>query len=41
MCLLFDGYLIEVDDMNEYSFIQAYLNEHGQEEGICFSIEHH
>lgn len=35
MCLLFGGYLIEVDDTNEYSFIQGYLNEHGQE-GSCF-----
>nr|XP_011421928.2 perlucin-like protein [Crassostrea gigas] len=34
MCLLFGGYLIEVDDTNEYSFIQGYLNEHGQGEGI-------
>lgn len=42
MCLLFGGYLIEVDDTNEYSFIQGYLNEHGQEEGSCFfSKEHH
>lgn len=36
MCLLFGGYLIEVDDTNEYSFIQGYLNEHGQGEGSCF-----
>ena len=34
MCLMFGGSLIEVDDNEEYSFIQGYLNEHGQEEGI-------
>lgn len=41
MCLLFGGYLIEVDDTNEYSFIQGYLNEHGQEGSCFFSKEHH
>ncbi|XP_061186915.1 C-type lectin domain family 7 member A-like [Saccostrea echinata] len=33
MCILFDGSLIEVDSPEEYTFIQGYLNEHGQQEG--------